>query len=104
MAGNNKHRNNGYYGDGVVASTALIYDPRFIEVDALGNLFFSDKDNHRIRKVSASTDIITTFAGQSVIDDTCVYTNSFEDALSPSICRPKGIAVDTAGNVYFSVL
>ena len=37
-----------------------------------------------------------------MIDDTCVYTNSFEDALSPSICRPKGIAVDTAGNVYFS--
>ena len=37
-----------------------------------------------------------------MIDATCDYTNSFENALLPSICRPEGITVDTAGNVYFS--
>lgn len=98
VAGNNKYRNNGYYGDGVVASTGLIKDPRYTKIDALGNLFFSDTDNHRVRKVRARTGIITTVAGQIVIDDTCVYTNGFENALSPSICSPKGIAVDIAGN------
>ena len=37
-----------------------------------------------------------------MIDGKCVYTNSFENGLLPSICRPKGIALDTAGNVYYS--
>ena len=101
VAGNNRFMNYGYYGDGVAASTALLNDPRFIEVDAIGNLYFADTENHRIRKVNASTGVITTVAGQSVIDNTCVYVNSFENALLPSICRPRGIAFDTAGNVYF---
>ena len=41
----------------MVLLRVLLNDPTFIEVDSLGNLYFSDKYNHRIRKVSAVPDL-----------------------------------------------
>ena len=53
----------GYSGDGGLAVNAALYDPLGIAVDHAGNVFIADEENCLIRKVNASTGIITTVAG-----------------------------------------
>ncbi|MBI2860404.1 MAG: hypothetical protein HYX91_02705, partial [Chloroflexi bacterium] len=53
----------GYGGDGGAATSAQLRNPYGVAVDSGGNLFIADYENHRIRKVAASTGIITTVAG-----------------------------------------
>ncbi|MBT4374554.1 MAG: hypothetical protein HOD16_02575 [Nitrospina sp.] len=56
----------GYSGDGGPAIEANIKTPFRMDFDREGNLYFSDRDNNRVRKVDASG-IITTIAGHSNI-------------------------------------
>ena len=53
----------GFSGDGGPAVEAQLDNPRGVAVDAAGNLYISDKQNHRIRRVDPSG-TITTFAGR----------------------------------------
>src|SRR5258708_3646983 len=55
----------GYSGDGGIALQAQLSNPVSVAVDGLGNVFFVDQGNNRVRKV-APTGIITTFAGTGV--------------------------------------
>lgn len=52
----------GFSGDGGQATNAEI-DPAAIACDSLGNLYFSDIDNNRIRKIDMQTRIISTVVG-----------------------------------------
>ncbi len=52
----------GYSGDGGPATSAAI-SPNGVALDTSGNIFIADTSNYRIRKVTASTGIITTVAG-----------------------------------------
>src|ERR1700694_2150986 len=52
-----------YAGDGGAATSAEINTPKGVAVDAAGNLYIADANDNRIRKVDASTGIITTVAG-----------------------------------------
>ena len=56
----------GYSGDGGPAIEANIKGPFRMDFDGKGNLYFSDRDNNRIRKVDTSG-VITTIAGHSNI-------------------------------------
>ena len=56
----------GFSGDGGPADKANIKTPFRMDFDREGNLYFSDRDNNRIRKVDGSG-IITTIAGHSNI-------------------------------------
>ncbi len=56
----------GYSGDGGPAIEANIKTPFRMGFDREGNLYFSDRDNNRIRKVDTSG-VITTIAGHSNI-------------------------------------
>ena len=56
----------GYAGDGGPAVKANIKTPFRMKLDKVGNLYFSDRDNNRIRKVDVNG-IITTIAGHSNI-------------------------------------
>ena len=56
----------GYGGDGGPAAQAQLKSPYRMVFDKEGNLYFSDRDNHRIRKIDPRG-IISTVAGNSNI-------------------------------------
>ena len=53
----------GYSGDGGPAPNAQFSNPISVALDAAGNMYVADYNNHRIRKINAATNIITTIAG-----------------------------------------
>lgn len=69
-----------------------------VAVDKTGNIFISDYFNNRIRKVDASTKVITTIAGTG----TGGYTGDGGLATSAQINGPAGIVVDQSGNIFFA--
>jgi sugar lactone lactonase YvrE len=85
-------------GDGGLATAASLAEPTGIALDSTGNLYISDQGNARIRKVDASTGVITTIAGTGNWGDTGDGGSATEAEVSPE----QGIAVDSAGNVYLS--
>ncbi|HKC26186.1 MAG TPA: hypothetical protein VKF32_15690, partial [Thermoanaerobaculia bacterium] len=87
-----------YGGDGGVATAARLYNPARIAFDASGNLFVADSGNHRIRRVDKTTRIITTVAGSGQAD----YGGEGGLATASALNSPLGVAVDSAGNLYFS--
>ena len=100
VAGRNS-LNYGNSSDDISATSALLNNPSYITTDAQGNIFFSDASNNRIRKITASTGIMTTVAGNSRIS--CLeYPVTVTDPASASLCQPNGVAVDVAGSVYFN--
>ena len=86
----------GYSGDGGQATSAQLYDPFAVAVDAQGSLYISDTSNHRVRKVSNG--VITTVAGTG----TKGYSGDGGQATSAQLYYPEGIAVDGQGNVYIA--
>src|SRR3984893_18376462 len=86
----------GYAGDGGPAARALLNGPFDVGVDPLGNLYFSDTFNHCIRRVDASTGVITTCAGCGEAG----YSGDGGPATRARFNEPYGIAVDNGGNIY----
>jgi sugar lactone lactonase YvrE len=93
----------GFSGDGGVATGASLSSPTGVAVDTAGSLYIADHDNNRIRKVIRQTGTITTVAGSGTLCTS--YTSCSGDgglATAASLNGPTAIAVDTAGNIYFS--
>ncbi len=55
----------GFNGDGPATSTLLNY-PSGIATDSVGNIYFCDQSNNRVRKINISTGTITTVVGNGV--------------------------------------
>ncbi len=89
-----------YTADGVAASTSALNNPYGVATDAAGNVYISDYGNHRIRKVSYATGIITTIAGTGV--GGYIAAQDGGPATNAEIQNPRGITVDPSGNVVFS--
>ncbi len=53
----------GFDGDGKPASRSMLHSPEGVVFDHANNLYLSDTENHRIRKVDAETGLISTVAG-----------------------------------------
>jgi len=88
----------GFGGDGGVATAALLDSPAGIALDGSGNIYFSDSHNHRIREINATSGIITTIAGTGVAG----FSGDGGAATSATLNLPLGVAVDTNGNVYIA--
>jgi hypothetical protein len=85
-------------GDGGAATSARLYYPTGVAVDSAGNIYIADRDDERIRKVTASTGIITTVAGNGTVG----YSGDGGAATSAEINLPWSVAVDSTGNIYFA--
>ena len=86
----------GFAGDGGPAIAARFGTLEDLACDDAGNLLICDADNNRIRKVTAATNIITTFAGQNGL-----FENGYA-GVSAKLGSPDNIATDLAGNVYIT--
>ena len=86
----------GFSGDGGAATSAQIAYSTGITFDGVGNLFIADQDNHRVRRVDASTGVISTIAGTG--------TNGFSGdggpAVSAQLYYPYDVAFDSKGHLY----
>ncbi|MBX5468082.1 MAG: hypothetical protein K6U14_11415 [Firmicutes bacterium] len=88
----------GFWGDGGSALNAWLDSPTGVAVDASGHLYIADSWNHRVRKVDANTEIITTLAGGG----TPGYSGDGGPAVLASLYEPCGLALDAAGNLYIA--
>ncbi len=100
-----------YSGDNGPATSAALYYPSGVAVDASGNphsycnhniltylcikgnVYIADYYNHRIRKVTVSTGIITNYAGIG----TSSYSGDNGQATSAALYAPQGVALDASG-------
>ena len=82
-------------GDGGPATAAQINVAIDVASDASGNIYISDGNNSRIRKVDPAG-IITTFAGTGIAG----FSGDGGPATIANINHPGGVAVDGSGNIY----
>ena len=77
-------------GNGALAS---FYYPAIVAVDAANNLFVTDEENHKIRKITTDG-TVSTYAGNGTLGAT--------DGISTSaqFNFPTGVAVDNSNNVF----
>ena len=87
----------GFNGDNQPATAAFLYNPAGVAFDAVGNLFIADPGNNRIRKVNTNG-IITTVAGNAGGG----YNGDNQPAINAYLAAPRGVAVDTAGNLFIA--
>ena len=87
----------GYNGDGGLATEANLWAPAGVAVDGSGNLYIADRSNHRVRRLNAAR-VITTVAGSGEWR----YGGDGSPATSAQLSSPEGVAVDTSGNLYIA--
>jgi uncharacterized protein (TIGR03437 family) len=85
----------GSSGDGGPATAATLSEPGGLVVDAAGNLYLADTQNHRIRRVAANG-IISHFAGTGVPG----FSGDGGAAATAQFTAPSGLALDAAGNLF----
>jgi PKD repeat protein len=85
----------GYNGDGMAATSAQLFEPRGVAVDAQGNVYIADFGNERVREVRPDG-TIGTIAG----DGNAGTTGDGGPATSAELQAPEALAVDASGSVY----
>ena len=90
----------GFSGDGLAATAATLNYPRGLALDKSGNIYVADSYNHRIRKITVSTGIITTVAGVGTVLASGAVDNVA--ATETRLNYPRDIAVDANGNIYIA--
>jgi hypothetical protein len=94
--------NSGYSGDGGPATSARLTWPYAVAVDGAGNFYIADYNNQVIRKVTASTGIISTVVGDGSGTPCSSFGGDGGPATSAGLCNPEGVSVDSAGNLYIA--
>jgi uncharacterized protein (TIGR03437 family) len=89
----------GCAGDGGLATQAEIAAPEGLTVDSAGNIYFTDIACSYVRMVSASTGIISTFAGTAGYFG---YSGDGGPAVDAYLGSPNGAGLDSQGNVYIA--
>jgi hypothetical protein len=92
-------------GDGGPATSAALNGASAVAVDASGNLFITDGE--RVRRVDASSHVISTFVGNGV---QCPYAQPSPPcgdggvATSAELNAPSDVVVDSGGNLFIADL
>ena len=87
----------GFSGDGGPAIAAKLRSPAGVHVDGAGNIYIADFVNHRIRKVDAVTNNITTIAG-----GVSGIQGDGGPAIAARLKFPVDVYVDGMGNIYIA--
>lgn len=87
----------GFSGDSAAAIQASLALPSAVALDASGNLYIADTNNHRVRKVT-TTGTITTVAGNG--DQ--FFSGDGASAIAAGLDSPSGVAIDSTGRILIS--
>ncbi len=82
-------------GDGGPARNAPVYDVMGVAADAGGNVYLTERDGNRVRKVS-STGVISRIAGTG----TGGCSGDGGPAIDSQLFMPYGITADSSGGLY----
>ncbi|MDO0825995.1 hypothetical protein [Desulfosporosinus nitroreducens] len=85
----------GYNEDGIQACEAKLNYPAGVVADSIGNVYFNDFKNDRIRKI-CTNGIISTYAGTGING----YSGDFGQADKAMINGVYGLAIDRHDNIY----
>ncbi len=87
----------GSLGDGGLAANAQLMSPRNVAVDAAGNLYISEFEGHRVRRVTPDGKI-STVAGTGVAG----FRGDGGLAVNAQIGYPTGLTLDRSGALYLA--
>ncbi len=87
----------GYAGDSGQAANALVGSVTDVVTLSNGDIVMSDQENNVLRKVSAATGIITTFAGTIGVHG---FAGDGGPAASAMLSSPSYLAVDGADDIF----
>lgn len=90
-------RGPGYAGDGGPAVDAYLSLPLSVVSDAAGNLYVSDTNNRRVRKIDTDG-IITTFAGTGAAG----FAGDNGRATNGELTSPRGLALAADGTLFIA--
>jgi RHS repeat-associated protein len=92
----------GFSGDGGLATAARLSYPFGLAIDEQGNLYIGDSSNHRVRKVTPAG-IISTVAGiGGVAGGAGGFSGDGGLATAAMLNYPRGLALDKQGNLYIA--
>ena len=83
-------------GDGGLATLANFNRPQSITTDNANNIYIVDDADFSIRKIDATTNIITRVIG------TPIFSGDGASAKNASLNEPGAIAMDKSGNIYIA--
>jgi len=93
----------GYSGDGGDASSATLNYPRGLCIDAYNNIYIADTANNVIRKINATTKIISTIAGNvNAVPTTDLGNGAVATSISVNLRIPQSVYVDSSQNIYIA--
>ena len=95
VAGNGRR---GYDGEGVKAIATSLNEPSALAISPEGELYISDTDNHRIRKIDRNTGKLLTVAGTGEPGD----SGDAGLAVNARLNYPTDILFDKHGNLFIS--
>ena len=85
-------------GDGGPATAARLNVPGGVTLDAAGNVFVADTNNSMVRRVDATTGVITAIAGTGRSG----YSGDAGKAVNAQLGSPSNVRTDAAGNLYIA--
>ena len=95
----------GTYSEGS-GTSATFGQPYSLTIDSSSNVYIADRINHRLRKLTYTTGIISTVAGNGVTSASTtiqrtnyVYAGDGAQATSTPLSYFQGVAVDMNGNM-----
>ena len=88
----------GFNGDGKSAVSTAFSGPWGMTADSAGNLVIADSDNNRVRKISGSSQVVTTIGGGYIGEGVRATEASLNDGLGSG----AHIAFDAVGNLYIA--